>query len=205
MTEQNSLPLRGVAMILMAVAALLVSWGLYSSTREGVETPEAAGIAPTTSAGAMNAGSQQQPPADPSKAGDQPPAPASDAQPGQGGAQPPASDPATPAAPATPPADPAAPAAPAPVRVNVLNNSTIQGLAARVQDRLGHDGYAIHHVGNLQAFNVPENTVFFTDNEAEARRLAESIGAIAVPRPEGLPGEFAEPGMLTVVLAGETQ
>lgn len=199
MTEQNSLPLRGVAMILMAVAALLVSWGLYSSTREGVETPEAAGIAPTTSAGAMNAGSQQQLPADPSTAGDQPPAPASDAQPGQGEAQPPASDPAA------PPADPAAPAPAAPVRVNVLNNSTIQGLAARVQDRLGHDGYAIHHVGNLQAFNVPENTVFFTDNEAEARRLAESIGAIAVPRPEGLPGEFAEPGMLTVVLAGETQ
>lgn len=198
MTEQNSLPLRGVAMILMAVAALLVSWGLYSSTREGVETPEAAGIAPTTSAGAMNAGSQQQPPADPSTAGDQPPAPASDAQPGQGEAQPPASDPAA------PPADPAG-HAPAPVRVNVLNNSTIQGLAARVQDRLGHDGYAIHHVGNLQAFNVPENTVYFTDNEAEARRLAESIGAIAVPRPEGLPGEFAEPGMLTVVLAGETQ
>lgn len=192
MTEKTQLPLRGVAMILLAVAFLLVGWGVFSLTNKAESPADSASVStPTTT-----------------------PLPASGSQQAQGGHKTPASLDAPAPAPQPaeseqPPAAPAAPAAPAPnpstVTVNVLNNSTITGLGSRVQDRLAGEGYVIGHVGNIDGaqLTVPHNTVFFSDNEAAARALADRIGAVAVPRVEGLPENYVQSGALAVVLAGE--
>ena len=203
---QRELPLRGVAMILISVALLLAMWGIYSMT--GGKSAKVHNAASTDSAAASVAPAQPAAPAGPVTSAPGVPAPSSGAP-----------------APASVPAGAAASGAAAPgasggagtagagagastsagdksaVTVHVLNNSTIQGLAAKAKEQLTRQGYRVGQVGNYSRSVVPQNTVYYTDNEQQARELAEKVGGVAQQRPADLPVETAGPGSLVVVLA----
>lgn len=205
---QRELPLRGVAMILISVALLLAMWGIYSMT--GGKSAKVHNAASTDSAAASAVSIQPAAPAGPVTSAPGVPAPSSGAP-----------------APASAPAGAAASGAAAPgtsggagtagaagaagastsagdksaVTVHVLNNSTIQGLAAKAKEQLTRQGYRVGQVGNYSRSVVPQNTVYYTDNEQQARELAEKVGGVAQQRPADLPSETAGPGSLVVVLA----
>jgi len=207
---QRELPLRGVAMILISVALLLAMWGIYSMT--GGKSAKVHNAASTDSATASAVSIQPAAPAGPVTSAPGVPAPSSEAP-----------------APASAPAGAAASGAAAPgasggagtagagaagaagastsagdksaVTVHVLNNSTIQGLAAKAKEQLTSQGYRVGQVGNYSRSVVPQNTVYYTDNEQQARELAEKVGGVAQQRPADLPAETAGPGSLVVVLA----
>ena len=205
---QRELPLRGVAMILISVALLLAMWGIYSMT--GGKSAKVHNAASTDSATASAMSIQPAAPAGPVTSAPGVPAPSSEAP-----------------APASAPAGAAASGAAAPgssggagtagaagaagastsagdksaVTVHVLNNSTIQGLAAKAKEQLTRQGYRVGQVGNYSRSVVPQNTVYYTDNEQQARELAEKVGGVAQQRPADLPAETAGPGSLVVVLA----
>lgn len=205
---QRELPLRGVAMILISVALLLAMWGIYSMT--GGKSAKVHNAASTDSAAASVAPAQPAAPAGPVTSAPGVPAPSS-------GAPAPASAPAGAAAsgavaPGTSGGAGTAGAAGAAgastsagdksaVTVHVLNNSTIQGLAAKAKEQLTRQGYRVGQVGNYSRSVVPQNTVYYTDNEQQARELAEKVGGVAQQRPADLPAETAGPGSLVVVLA----
>ena len=205
---QRELPLRGVAMILISVALLLAMWGIYSMT--GGKSAKVHNAASTDSATASAVSIQPAAPAGPVTSAPGVPAPSS-------GAPAPASAPAgSPASGAAAPGSSggagtagAAGAAGAStsagdksaVTVHVLNNSTIQGLAAKAKEQLTRQGYRVGQVGNYSRSVVPQNTVYYTDNEQQARELAEKVGGVAQQRPADLPAETAGPGSLVVVLA----
>lgn len=204
---QRELPLRGVAMILISVALLLAMWGIYSMT--GGKSAKVNNAASTDSAAASVAPAQPAAPAGPVTSAPGVPAPSS-------GAPAPASAPAgavasgavAPGAPSGATAGTAGAAGASTsagdksaVTVHVLNNSTIQGLAAKAKEQLTRQGYRVGQVGNYSRSVVPQNTVYYTDNEQQARELAEKVGGVAQQRPADLPAETAGPGSLVVVLA----
>ena len=206
---QRELPLRGVAMILISVALLLAMWGIYSMT--GGKSAKVHNAASTNSAAASVAPAQPAAPAGPVTSAPGVPAPSS-------GAPAPASAPAPAGAVASGAAAPGAPSGAtagtagaagastsagdkSAVTVHVLNNSTIQGLAAKAKEQLTRQGYRVGQVGNYSRSVVPQNTVYYTDNEQQARELAEKVGGVAQQRPADLPAETAGPGSLVVVLA----
>ncbi|MBG9292184.1 LytR C-terminal domain-containing protein [Corynebacterium diphtheriae] len=158
----KQLPLRGIAMILIAVALMLGAWGVYSITSDNSSS------APKTS----TAETSEQTPAE--KSAPQAPAvsdtPAPSDAPGESAA--PAEK-----APADKPAD--KPAAERPVPVRVLNNSTVQGLAAQVADTLRGLGIDVVEVGNLPDAVVPETTVFYpAGHQAQAQKIADQLHAV---------------------------
>ncbi|MBG9246339.1 LytR C-terminal domain-containing protein [Corynebacterium diphtheriae bv. mitis] len=163
----KQLPLRGIAMILIAVALMLGAWGVYSVTSDNSSS------APKTS----TTETSEQTPAE--KSAPQAPAvsdtPAASDAPGESAA--PAEK-----APADKPADkPAAdkPAAERPVPVRVLNNSTVQGLAAQVADTLRSHGIDVVEVGNLPDAVVPQTTVFYpAGHQAQAQKIADQLHAV---------------------------
>ncbi|MHC9555845.1 LytR C-terminal domain-containing protein [Corynebacterium diphtheriae] len=163
----KQLPLRGIAMILIAVALMLGAWGVYSVTSDNSSS------APKTS----TAETSEQTPAEKSA----PQAPAASDTPVPSDAP---SESAAPAekAPADKPADkPAAdkPAAERPVPVRVLNNSTVQGLAAQVADTLRSHGIDVVEVGNLPDAVVPQTTVFYpAGHQAQAQKIADQLHAV---------------------------
>ncbi|MGQ4493255.1 LytR C-terminal domain-containing protein [Corynebacterium diphtheriae] len=167
MDPVKQLPLRGIAMILIAVALMLGAWGVYSVTSDNSSS------APKTS----TAETSEQTPAE--KSAPQAPAvsdtPAASDAPGESAA--PAEK-----APADKPADkPAAdkPAAERPVPVRVLNNSTVQGLAAQVADTLRSRGIDVVEVGNLPDAVVPQTTVFYpAGHQAQAQKIADQLHAV---------------------------
>lgn len=154
-------------MILIAVALMLGAWGVYSVTSDNSSS------APKTS----TAETSEQTPAEKSA----PQAPAASDTPVPSDAP---SESAAPAekAPADKPADkPAAdkPAADRPVPVRVLNNSTVQGLAAQVADTLRSHGIDVVEVGNLPDAVVPETTVFYpAGHQAQAQKIADQLHAV---------------------------
>lgn len=150
-------------MILIAVALMLGAWGVYSVTSDNSSS------APKTS----TAETSEQTPAE--KSAPQAPAvsdtPAASDAPGES------------AAPAekTPADKPAAdkPAAERPVPVRVLNNSTVQGLAAQVADTLRSHGIDVVEVGNLPDAVVPQTTVFYpAGHQAQAQKIADQLHAV---------------------------
>ncbi|CAB0969787.1 hypothetical protein FRC0477_01975 [Corynebacterium diphtheriae] len=153
-------------MILIAVALMLGAWGVYSVTSDNSSS------APKTS----TTETSEQTPAEKSA----PQAPAVSGTPAPSDAP---SESAAPAekAPADKPADkPAAdkPAADRPVPVRVLNNSTVQGLAAQVADTLRSHGIDVVEVGNLPDAVVPETTVFYpAGHQAQAQKIADQLHA----------------------------
>lgn len=148
-------------MILIAVALMLGAWGVYSVTSDNSSS------APKTS----TTETSEQTPAEKSA----PQAPAVSGTPAPSDAP---SESAAPAekAPADKPAD--KPAAERPVPVRVLNNSTVQGLAAQVADTLRSHGIDVVEVGNLPDAVVPETTVFYpAGHQAQAQKIADQLHA----------------------------
>ena len=88
--------------------------------------------------------------------------------------------------------------APSPPRppLTVLNNSRVQGLAARSAARYSADGWDVALVGSYRG-RLPVSTVYYLPGQrAAAGRLARAYALPRVlPRPPGLPGQG-----LTVVL-----
>lgn len=140
-------------MILIAVALMLGAWGVYSITSDNSSS------APKTS----TTETSEQTPAEKSA----PQAPAASDTPA------PSDAPGESAAPAD------KPAAERPVPVRVLNNSTVQGLAAQVADTLRSHGIDVVEVGNLPDAVVPETTVFYpAGHQAQAQKIADQLHAV---------------------------
>lgn len=148
-------------MILIAVALMLGAWGVYSVTSDNSSS------APKTS----TTETSEQTPAEKSA----PQAPAASDTPAPSDAPGESAAPAE-KAPADKPAD--KPAAERPVPVRVLNNSTVQGLAAQVADTLRSHGIDVVEVGNLPDAVVPETTVFYpAGHQAQAQKIADQLHA----------------------------
>ncbi|AIT62336.1 hypothetical protein CDOO_11895 [Corynebacterium doosanense CAU 212 = DSM 45436] len=211
------LPLRGLAMILIAVAVMLGLWGLYSLTRGGEENSSAAGGETTATAPQVSqdqtSGNTAVPAPAPSSNGAPAPASPESAQ----GTTPPGGvinrDGSV-----TPPAggNGAAPAA-GETKVNVVNNSTEGGLAERIYNDLRADGTQVGEHGNLpgEQVTLTETTVFYREgdaaSEAAAHALAEEIGtkngvpAVVKPNINELPAEMTAPGNITLALIGDVK
>ncbi len=240
----SGLPLRGLAMVLIAVAVLFSLWALYSFTQGDSGGDRAAtGTSQTVSESANGQnGTMTQDPA----TGD---GPAAEGTNGANGTNGTATDPA--AAPATgtdagtdagsdAAADKPAPApnngnlaspAPAPavpaaaiseedvknITVNVVNNSTITGLAEETYNDLRDRGYKVGEHGNLPEQDLekplPETTVFYHPGDKVGRKAAEELAkeladtykvpTTTAPNIEQLPAEASRPGNVTLALIGE--
>ncbi|MDR7330334.1 LytR C-terminal domain-containing protein [Corynebacterium guangdongense] len=235
----SGLPLRGLAMVLIAVAVLFGLWALYSFTQGGDDERAATGTSQTVSESANGqAGTVTQ---DPTTAG----APATEGSEGAEGAE--ATDNPAAAAdaegtaaqeqPTSPAAAPnngnvAAPSAGAGagaagggiseadvknVTVNVVNNSTITGLAEETYNDLRDRGYKVGEHGNLPEQELdnplPETTVFYHPGDKVGQRAAEELAeqvadtykvpTTTAPNIEQLPEGTARPGNVTLALIGE--
>ncbi|GAB3704468.1 LytR C-terminal domain-containing protein [Corynebacterium nasicanis] len=181
-TTSSGLPLRGLAMVLIAVAVLLVMWGLYAATQNQDSGGEQA--APTTPAVTTAA-----PQSTPTQTETEPET---------------VTETETSAPPETPAPAPAPQETP---RLNVINNSTVPNLAADVADRLRGDGFEVGEVGNMADHILPENTVFFqpgnADAEQRARELAERVGGVAREYEGFLPERTDGRNDLTLVLVNQ--
>lgn len=171
-TPSSAAPLRGLAMILLAVALVLIGWGAYSIF--GSEDKDAGNTAaPSTSQDA-----QQNNSAEPgTRSGN--PSPAQ--QPGQ-----PTPNQPNPAGNQNSPG--ATPAAPQPApgqvdraqqQVTVLNNSAIQGLAGQTATTLRNQNWKRVGLGNLPDSQgvFPRSVVLYPASDANARASAEQIAA----------------------------
>ena len=200
-SEARQLPLRGLAMILAAVAVLLAAWALFAGLRgdDSDTTPVAGeGTSPTT------ATSTEVSPAAPATT-PQGTTPQGEQAPQPDPAAPPTDPGAAPVAPAQPAAPPATAGDPRTVTVHTLNNSTIQGLANRVADKLTGQGWRVGEVGNLAETYLPASAVYYTagnpTEEAAAREVGAALGIPANPRTPELGS--APAGGVVVVLTGD--
>lgn len=195
--SSSGLPLRGLAMVLIAVAVLLAMWGLYASTQNSSDTADGMGSA--TSADTATVATLTERPAQPATSEEK--AAAADGADGADGDAQEERD----IEKRKPPANPAP--APAPERLNVLNNSTVPNLAANVADRLREDGFEVGEVGNLPDHILPETTVFFQPGnpvaEQRARELADRVGGVAREYEGFLPENTAGHNDLTLVLVNQ--
>lgn len=173
--EKNGLPLRGIAMIIIAVAVLLLAWGIYSMTNSGKSDDVVVAKNDTTS---QNAPATKAPGA---------PAPAAtpNATVAPGTAAPATASSAVPA-----PSGEAGASTSAKPKVIALNNSTVQGLANRVADKLKAKGYNEVESGNFPNEVLPKSVVFYREGNAEekqaAENLARDLGIAAQPRIDAL-------------------
>ncbi|MCO6394498.1 MULTISPECIES: LytR C-terminal domain-containing protein [Corynebacterium] len=208
-------PKRGVAMILLAVAALLLLWGIYAMNKgDGNQDAAAPGSTEATTAQATQATQATTAISAPANSSEQ-------AQPSE------QEKPAEEAKPTEKPAEQEQPA-PAPAglareqaQVYVYNNSGIPDLANRTAGDLAAHYNVANRSNDAAAMNMPEQTygafpqtfVFFNPNtpgaDAVAAELAQRIGGTPrattdVPANTSLPREAVEkPEAITVVLAGE--
>lgn len=84
--------------------------------------------------------------------------------------------------------------------VRVYNNSTVDGLAARVADDLTADGWTVDQVANYDEGVIPTTTVYYGDaagERAAAEELAARLGVRAEPRFEGIAD--APPGLIVIL------
>lgn len=88
---------------------------------------------------------------------------------------------------------------PATVTVDVANNSSVSGLAARVSAALTAEGFRRGDVGNHSGTSVDESTVFAADaDSAGARSVAAALGGLPIKKDKSVPG-----GTVRVVLSGD--
>ncbi|AKK11903.1 LytR cell envelope-related transcriptional attenuator [Corynebacterium uterequi] len=203
----TGLPVRGLAMVLIAIAILFGLWGLYSLTQGSPNaTPDntaAAGSASTSvsPAPAGDAASATKPSADASatSTSGKPDADGKDAE-GSTNAPAPAAQPA--------------PAASGPTEINILNNSTVSGLAEQTHQHFYASGKKVGQHGNLpeQAAKLQRNTVFYQPGDAAGEQAARDlvaelkntygVDAVAEPNIDQLPGDFRGNGEITLALIG---
>lgn len=204
-------PKRGVAMILLAVAALLLLWGIYAINKGDGQDAAAPGTTEATTAQATQATQATTAISAPASPSEQ--AKPEDAKP----AEQPVEKPAEQEQPAPAPAGLAGEQA----QVYVYNNSGVPDLANRTAGDLAAQYNVANRSNDAAAMNMPEQTygafpqtfVFFNPNtpgaDAVAAELAQRIGGTPrattdVPVNTSLPREAVEkPEAITVVLAGE--
>ena len=208
----GALPLRGVAMILMAVAVMLGLWALYAFTQDDDSSTTASdkSSSESASAGSSQAGGQSSANSNTQRGSDKSQSAQQGREGAPEGAQRPAGEPganggaAQPGPAPAPAPGPAAPAPEAPQKVSVLNNSLTPGLAADISEKIKGDGYELGEVGNFNEEILPQTTVFFPEGDAqaeeEARQLASRYNGIARANIPSLPREATDGRGLTVVL-----
>ncbi|WP_165165005.1 LytR C-terminal domain-containing protein [Corynebacterium qintianiae] len=216
----GGIPKRGLAMILIAVAAILLLWGLYALTQKDNAGTDAASTG--SSATTATATAPVQNPQNPQNQ-QNPQGTAQDGQPAQG-SQPPAENSAAPApspAPAPAPNQGQAPALTAQnAQVFVYNNSANPGVAGTTADQLAPQYTVANKSTDSTSMNLPEQTygifpettVFYDPSvngaEQVAADLARQVGGVAKPNnevPQGasLPDEVrGKREAVSVVLAG---
>ncbi|MDO4910174.1 MAG: LytR C-terminal domain-containing protein [Corynebacterium sp.] len=167
MNNNQQIPLRGVAMILIAVAVALGFWVAVSVIRGGGDDSTSAQNSSTTTVATSSAS-------------------ASTAATGSTAA---AADSAESEAPAEGAGESTAAAA-GPQPVNVLNNSMVSGLANRVGDQVRGAGFTLGYVGNYAESNFPNSVVLYPAGDAaaqaEAERIAQVLNIPAQVIPEGV-------------------
>ena len=215
--EPSGPPYRAIAMVLLSAVVLAVGIGLVQLF--GGDDDEAATTAEEgTSQVEQDASAGQDADGQPAQgeAGGAEGAPAQGGAPGgQDGAAGASGEaggeaqPGDPVAPADPPAagqPPAQPGAPGPdvtsVPVQIFNNSTVTGLAARTGEALRESGFAVGDVANMPSNRgvVAESTAFYGTAPGEqqaAQAIAAQLGITAKPRPADLAGEA--PGVIVIV------
>ena len=178
-SSSTGVPLRGIGMIAIAVAILILLWAIFffggdkdsgTVATETEATTTSASATTTVSSSVQVTTTEEVPPAE--------------------------------STPAETPAE--APAAPAPAQeqdthpqVHVLNNSTVQGLAADVANRLTSAGNTTGEVGNLPDVETPQSMVYFSPgDEAAAKRVADQLGINYGPK---IPAVENYPGLVVVV------
>ena len=204
-------PKRGVAMILLAVAALLLLWGIYAMNKGDGQDAAAPGTTEATTAQATQATQATTAISAPASPSEQ--AKPEDAKPAEQPVEKPAEQEQTAPAPAGLAREQA--------QVYVYNNSGIPDLANRTAGDLAAQYNVANRSNDAAAMNMPEQTygafpqtfVFFNPNtpgaDAVAAELAQRIGGTPrattdVPANTSLPREAVEkPEAITVVLAGE--
>lgn len=236
----GGLPLRGVAMLLIAVAVLLGLWGLYTLTQGGDNGSTAAsGTSEATATAGSEPGTtghgdpspapaeERGPDTEEDRAEERPESPDEEedsaARPAADGER---DDPTSDRTEGTDDehgagagaadrgeGDPAATKR-GPV-VNVLNNSTVDGLAEDIYGRLEYRGADMGEHGNLpgDVVTLPETTVYYHPGDAAGEQIARDLGALigntnGVPvrieiEDDSLPEETTGPGNVTLVLIGE--
>lgn len=178
-------PLRALAMVLIALA--IVFAGLGAMSLSSSDSSSASGS--TTSS-----------PAAPTTTAAQPVSPAPATAPAT-------TAPSSTAAPTTTaaPTSTAAPTTTAAaldktVPVQVLNNSTISGLAAKTGSQLTADGFNVTGTGNYPNGVIPKTTVYYGNSPQEravAQAIATELGCTAEPKFSGL-GD-SSPGVVVIV------
>lgn len=222
--KKGGLPLRGLAMVLIAVAVMLGLWALYSMTsgdddstvasesKQENSTGSTIGAAPEGSAGPGAAGSRA-PGVPGASEGASAPAPAPAPGEGDGAGDRAASSAADERAAAE--GDAAAGEENAhsaardrnDIKVSVLNNSGEVDKAKKEADSLKGGGFKVGYVGNLpgDVLTVPKTTVFFPEGDASAEALAKEVAARyqadVAPMNRDLPKEATDDGAVVVALA----
>lgn len=175
-SSSTGVPLRGIGMIAIAVAILILLWAIFFFGGD----KDSGTVAPTTQATSTSASAS--------------------ATTVSSSVQVTTTEEAAPVE--STPAE--APAAPAPAQeqdthpqVHVLNNSTVQGLAADVANRLASAGNTTGEVGNLPDVETPQSMVYFSPgDEAAAKRVADQLGINYGPK---IPAVENYPGLVVVV------
>lgn len=230
-SSSSGLPLRGFAMVLIAVAVMLGMWGLYTLTsKDSTDTAQtgSTGVATLPAPAEGEPGAQGGPSAQPGAA-DSTARGTQDAKAGQDAAGQPAKegqdvagreaankDGAAAGAAGAVGAESAAGAerAAKDIPVNVFNNSGRANFAAEQADKLKEKGFKIGEVGNLAGdiLTVPQTTVYFPAGDKDAESLARETaaqfyGAQSIPEgaiaeyPAELKAEFTKGNAVVAVLA----
>ncbi|GAB3594467.1 hypothetical protein CFAEC_11905 [Corynebacterium faecale] len=205
----SGLPVRGLAMILIAVAVLLAAWALWSmlsdsddsaagdtgtteTTVASEATPDQQNTAPVTAPDGEQDQNGQDTTVDENNREETVAGEGVDEPADERGADPAPARPAGSAADSTPV-----------TTLHVLNNSTVTQLAARVADSLEGD-YDTVESGNLPDVAIPRTTVYFTegnpDAEKAARELADRVNGVAMERSPVLPEETEGEDAIVLVL-----
>jgi len=228
--KKGGLPLRGLAMVLIAVAVMLGLWGLYAMTSEDDDSTVASDSEQSKSDGSANGGQEGNgaggPAADGARgdgsrdgANNQPPreGEGDNAHP-NGGAEGEANRDAD----ARDPHEegragdearaggndaPSAARDRNDIKVSVLNNSGESDKAKNEADVLKDGGFKVGYVGNLpgDVLTVPKTTVFYPEGDTSAESLAKEVAARyqaeIKPMNKDLPKEATDDGAVVVALA----
>lgn len=187
--------MRVLAIVLLAIGVCLVAYGAYALSTRG-DDPENTGQNDTSASAPADSGA----PADSANGSD----PAKDGAAGDGDGEvpppPPANEPGKPVPPAeNPPAQDEANEAPQidrkAVKVSVLNNSEVVGLADDLSKQMGEQGWGAGETGNApeEKMGVWEKTTVYFDPRSEeekaaAEQIAHDNGWQAAPRDDRLRG-----------------
>lgn len=203
--EPTGPPYRAIAMVLLAAVVLAIGIGLVQLFGGDDDDEPATSPDQTTSQVEPNG---QEPADQPDPDGEPTP-------PALPGDDPEGTDPQAPADPADPDDSDGQPPAEAPaggqaaggpdvtaVPVQVYNNSTVTGLAARTGETLRENGYAVGDVANMPSNRgvVSESTAFYGTGAGEqqaAEAIAGQLGIVAAPRPADMAGDA--PGVIVIV------